>query len=223
VVVLRDGQEDVIYVEPVVLLDSMHAVQHDPLEQFGVVLDDRYDDRIIVWKVIPRSPAYYAGIRPGDVIVSFHGRRFSRPNQFIQAVQAIDPGEVDMQVLRGQRTRDLQIDVPQFQAQAGRRTAFRPQLDTPAEQRMERREDRLEDRIERREEGRGVVPALRNQLRNADVQVDTTPYGGPNVRIDGNPGIAPGAEVQVNPPGAPNVDVNVQPNNRGRLFPRLRP
>lgn len=70
VIVIRDGREEVIIVEPAVFVEELSYVENDPLEHFGVIVDDRYNDRIVVWRVVPRSPAYYAGIRAGDVIVS---------------------------------------------------------------------------------------------------------------------------------------------------------
>jgi C-terminal processing protease CtpA/Prc len=63
VVVMRDGREMPLYVDPIVIRERVTHVHVDPLEQFGIIIDDRYDDRIVVWRVIPRSPAFYAGIR----------------------------------------------------------------------------------------------------------------------------------------------------------------
>ena len=59
VIVSRDGREETIYVQPSVLTEDYEYADVNPLEQFGIVLDDRYNDRIVVWKIVPRSPAYY--------------------------------------------------------------------------------------------------------------------------------------------------------------------
>jgi hypothetical protein len=112
VIVLRDGREETIFVEPGLLTENY--VQVDPLEQFGVVLDDRYNDRIVVWRVIPRSPAYYAGVREGDVISTLSGRPYSTRTEFETGVRDLRSGEANLQVRRGDRNRDLTVDVPEF-------------------------------------------------------------------------------------------------------------
>ena len=80
VVVWRNNQQVPIWVEPWVLVqeDSSSTAQVDPLETYGVILDDRYQYPV-VWKVLPRTPAYYAGIRAGDVIVAWSGQHVSDP------------------------------------------------------------------------------------------------------------------------------------------------
>jgi len=160
VVVLRDNQEEVVYVQPNVLVDEYSNVQSDPLEEFGVVVDDRYDDRIVVWKVIPRSPAYYAGIRAGDVLVTFRGQPLASRQDFVRVVTNLDEGSVPVQVRRGDRTRDYAVDVPRMDNRAERRTAMRPNVDVerPNENREARIEDRRENRVENRNDNRPATP-----------------------------------------------------------------
>jgi len=129
VVVVRDGREQVIHVEPAQLVEEYQYVEHDPLENFGIVLDDRYDDRIVVWKVIPRSPAYYAGIRAGDVFSTFRGQPVTTRQDFERVITNVDDGNVPVQIRRGERTRDYTVDVPRFERRAERRTAMRPNYD----------------------------------------------------------------------------------------------
>jgi hypothetical protein len=59
VIVDRGGTQRTIYVEPSTLVEHYvsSSSNQDPLEQFGIVLDDRYNNRLVVWKVIPRTPA----------------------------------------------------------------------------------------------------------------------------------------------------------------------
>src|SRR5262249_33306802 len=92
-----------------------------PLEQFGVILDDRFDDRVVVWRVIPGSPAFYAGFQPGDVVTTLSGQPFRTRLAFERELSAMRPGESGFQVRRGDRLRDLVVDVPQLV-----RTADRP-------------------------------------------------------------------------------------------------
>ncbi len=72
-IVLRDGREDVVYLEPTVFYAD--ESYDDDYTYFGVVLDDRYPDRLIVLRVYPDSPAFIAGLREGDEITTFHGQR----------------------------------------------------------------------------------------------------------------------------------------------------
>jgi len=130
VIVLRDNREQTIYVEPDVLVDDREDTQVDSLEQFGIVLDDRYDDRVVVWRVIPRSPAYYAGFRAGDVIVTFGGRPYRTRTDFERGSREWKTGEANVQIRRGDRIRDLSVDVPNAD-------------------RSDRRNDRSENRTER--------------------------------------------------------------------------
>ena len=114
VIVFRDNREETIYVEPAVLIDDSDYVEVDPLERFGIILDDRYDDRIVVWRVTPRSPAYYAGFRPGDVIVTFSGRPYRTRTEFETGSRTWKTGDADVQIRRGDRTRDLSVQIPNF-------------------------------------------------------------------------------------------------------------
>jgi C-terminal processing protease CtpA/Prc len=159
VIVDRNGGEEVVWVEPTTLIEDYNYVENDPLENFGVVLDDRYDDRIVVWKVIPQSPAYYAGLRAGDVFTTFHGRPVTTRQDFVRIIGDLREGEVPVQVRRGERVRDFAVDVPRFEARSERRTAMRPNYDTTrAAQRQDNRQERREDRREDRGQG-GQVPA----------------------------------------------------------------
>jgi C-terminal processing protease CtpA/Prc len=115
VVVSRDGREETIYVQPSLLTEDYEYADENPLEQFGIVLDDRYNDRIVVWKVLPRTPAFYAGIREGDVITTFGDRPYHNRSEFEKALVGVKSGEANIQVRRGDKTRDLSVDVPDFE------------------------------------------------------------------------------------------------------------
>jgi hypothetical protein len=112
VLIWRKNKEMVITVEPALLREEYVAIRHDPLEDLGVVVDDRYDDRVVVWKVIPRSPAFYAGIRPGDVITRFGDHRVAARAGFGEIVADIHPGMLAIEVDRARRVRPIQIEVP---------------------------------------------------------------------------------------------------------------
>jgi hypothetical protein len=164
VVVMRGERRTTLYVEPIRLVEQVQTVQADPLEQFGIILDDRSTDRVLVWRVIPRSPAFYAGIQPGDVITTFHGQRVTSPDAFVQIVERVEPGTIAVEVNRDQRVRQLDVELSQFEGRTAARSALRPEFDDPSIERLsERREDRIEDRREMRfEDGDGyVVPPTR--------------------------------------------------------------
>jgi len=132
VVVSRNGTQRTVYVEPSTLVDHYHTSQYDPMQSFGLILDDRYNDRVVVWKTIPRTPAYYAGVRKGDVITSWDNTRVTRPDQLTQLVeQAEDSGnnEVQLTVYRGQQPRQLEVEFPQVASRVEPRTSYRPTLD----------------------------------------------------------------------------------------------
>jgi S1-C subfamily serine protease len=112
ILLVRKNKEMVVPVEPALLREHYLAVRHDPLEQLGLVLDDRYDDRVVVWKVIPRSPAFYAGIRSGDVITTWGDQRVVKRRAFTELVPSIRPGMVAVEVNRGSRVRPLRVEVP---------------------------------------------------------------------------------------------------------------
>jgi S1-C subfamily serine protease len=104
VIVLRDGSEQTLYVQPALLYDEI--AWYDPFWQYGLVMDDRYPDRLAVLRVYPRTPAYYAGLRAGDVIVSAGGDRIAAVSDFSRIIADAD-GPLALQVTRANRTREL--------------------------------------------------------------------------------------------------------------------
>ena len=110
--IVRKNKEMVLVVEPALLIEHYSVVRRDPLEQLGLVIDDRYDDRVVVWKVVPRSPAFYGGIRPGDVITRFGDQRVVERKVFGELVEKVQPGTVVVEVDRAKRLRPIRIDVP---------------------------------------------------------------------------------------------------------------
>ena len=142
VIVTRDGREETIQVDPALLLEDYGSTEVDPLEQLGIIVDDRYDDRIVVWRVIPRSPAYYAGIRAGDVLATLDSHRLGTRQELEKSVSALNPGEVGVEIRRGDRTREVTVDVPRFETRGERRTALRPNVENRVERRNERSDEK---------------------------------------------------------------------------------
>jgi C-terminal processing protease CtpA/Prc len=129
IVVLRDGQQQTLTLQPSVLKEGI--VNHDLLYQYGLVLDQRNPDRILVQRVFPRTPAYYAGIRQGDTIVGMAGRSLNNVNAFMQGLsQAVD--NVSLAVQRAGQTRDLEMQARVDNDESSVRTALKPNLDDPS-------------------------------------------------------------------------------------------
>lgn len=127
VIVLRGGQEQTIYMEPQTFITHINAPQTDPLEQLGLILDDRIQDKVVVWKVMPRSPAHYAGIRSSDAIISFNGQPVATPDELSDLAAKAEPGPIAVEVQRGERARQLEVD---FRTDVQARTALRPGYDS---------------------------------------------------------------------------------------------
>jgi predicted metalloprotease with PDZ domain len=128
VVVLRDGQQETLYIEPNVLHQHSTTFQMEPLEHFGIILDDRIENRVVIWRVLPRTPAFYAGLRAGDVITAFANRPVSSPQAFTQLALETKAGNVPIQISRNGRMRMIEADFPEIQT-GERYTAFRQNLD----------------------------------------------------------------------------------------------
>jgi membrane-associated protease RseP (regulator of RpoE activity) len=148
VIVLRDGSEQTLYVQPALLYDEI--AWYDPFWQYGLVIDDRAADRITVLRVYPRTPAYYAGLRAGDVIVSAGGDRIAAVTDFSRIISEAE-GPLALQVSRANRTREIQLDASGTVSGDSRAT-LRPEIRTEAE-------GRVEGRATGRAEGRkGTAP-----------------------------------------------------------------
>ena len=127
VVVMRDNREEVIVIQPAVLMQEVAA--YDPLWQYGIILDDRVTDRVVIQRVFPRTPAYYAGLRAGDTIVGLRGQRIAAVADFVRGLSSND-GQVALQINRGNQTRDIQLESSSsFDSDV--RTTLRPQIDDP--------------------------------------------------------------------------------------------
>lgn len=65
---------------------------------------------VMVKQVIEGSPAFEAGLRSFDVILSLNGERVERVNRLLQRIARLKPGEeVTLRVARGAREVDLQL------------------------------------------------------------------------------------------------------------------
>jgi len=162
VLVVRKNKEQVILVDPAVLQNEYLVVRQDPTERFGLVVDDRYDDRIVVWKVIPRSPAFYAGLRSGDVITKFRGQPIAARKAFVESFTTLEPGPVAVEVRRGERVRPLEVDLPREW-----------NVSSIDERSDDRRQDSRDARIDERSERRDAVREDRREGARDDRRTET--------------------------------------------------
>jgi S1-C subfamily serine protease len=79
-------------------------------DQLGVSTDRG----AVVARMSRSTPAYDAGIRPGDVIVAFNGKPVDDPGQFLRMLaDAPIKSTATVTVLRGDRRVDLKVPVEQ--------------------------------------------------------------------------------------------------------------
>jgi len=168
IVVWRDGREEVVYFEPdVIYTDDVDTVQTSyayDVDRFGVVLDDSYDDRIVVTKVLPNTPAYTAGLRAGDVITTWHGEPVSSRRDFVRVIERAEPGTVNFEYQRNDRTVRADANL--------RRDTFRNERQADrAERRVSRDANRATD-IRTGEQVRQPAPGTTAPERRVDRQQD---------------------------------------------------
>jgi len=106
VIVDRNGQQQTLTIQPSAIMQGVTA--HDPLFQTGLLVDQRNPNQIIVDRVFPRTPAFYAGLRPGDVITGINGQPASSLSNLSQMLQS-GAGNLALQVNRNGQTRDLTL------------------------------------------------------------------------------------------------------------------
>jgi C-terminal processing protease CtpA/Prc len=133
VIVDRSGTQRTIYVEPSTLVEHYvsSSSSSDPLEKFGLVLDDRYNNQLVVWKVTPRTPAYYAGVRASDLITAWNNQRVTTKDQLVRALQNASEGdEVWLTVTRNRQQRRLEAEITgDVATRTEARTTYRPVLE----------------------------------------------------------------------------------------------
>jgi S1-C subfamily serine protease len=111
---------------------------------------------VIVTEVLPNTPAEQAGLREGDVITKVDDQDISSPEDLREAIQNAGPGhEVQMDVMRGQRHRELTARLEQGSAEFGRDFyGVSPMEQNREIQRLQQRIQQLERRLRRLEQNR---------------------------------------------------------------------
>lgn len=102
------------------------GVQTQPLNfELAKMLKAPTTDGVVVTHVSPNTPAWQAGLKPGDVIVEINDVPIRTLNQFLLALERIEPGKnQELTVLRRGKTVQLQF-IP-TQRPVERQTTYRP-------------------------------------------------------------------------------------------------
>jgi membrane-associated protease RseP (regulator of RpoE activity) len=186
VIVLRDGREEIVYLEPTVFYAD--ESYDDDYTYFGVVLDDRYPDRLIVLRVYPDSPAFIAGLREGDEITTFHGQRLKTRADLGRVLHGIEPGNVDFEF-----SHDRQV--VRAQAKFNERVAAREKTSAGANDGRP-----ADNRSPQSDRQPGAAP-------NPQPAAPSAPNVAPNRPPEVRPGAAPGGQ----PPAPRNAPGGRQP------------
>lgn len=103
VVVVRDDVEETLYVEPALLVERLAETRPDPLRAYGFTVDASDPEKLVVARVGLRTPAFIAGLRPGDEIVTFDARKPLTVDELAAYLADAGADPVTLQVRRGER------------------------------------------------------------------------------------------------------------------------
>lgn len=207
VVVLRNGQQQTLVLQPAGLTQGI--VNYDPFYQYGLVIDDSRPNQYVVQRVYPRTPAYYAGIRVGDVVTTYGGQRITSLDTFSQSLARAD-GQIALGVTRNGQARNIQLDAIGNE-QASARTTLRPNFDAEAGATARLNDRNNNDRAQ-------------GEARTDNTLRDGAPAGdqrreAPATRPSTIPGSTPAAAP---PAAAPTVPNSAPTNNLDNPVPQAR-
>jgi len=198
ILIVRNGQQHALTLSPSAITQGV--VNHDPLYRYGLVIDDSKPGQIIVQRVYPRTPAYYAGLRQGDVITTFGGQRVTSLQAFTQGLNQANVA-IPMQITRSGQTRDIQLDAI-GPVDNSFRTALRPNVDVSAGSAV------VETRV-------GTAPAPLPAPSSATIRIpdsDLAPARVPDSGIPVSPSVTvPAPAVTLPTPAVPATPTVVAP------------
>jgi len=123
IVIDRNGATQTLAIQPSAVMGGSAAF--DPLFQAGLTLNQTDPNHLVVSQVFPRTPAFYAGLRAGDVINQVNGNPISSPAALTQALSG-GGGVLSLEVNRNGQTRQLNLE----SIDTATRTAMRPNFNT---------------------------------------------------------------------------------------------
>jgi S1-C subfamily serine protease len=146
VVVVRDDIEQTLMVEPALLVERLALLRSDPLRPYGFSVDLSAEETMVVTRVSPRTPAFIAGLKPGDVIVKFNDRKPLTAGEFAAYLDEAATDPVALTVRR-----DGRLTALEWEADIAMDSTSSPSTTTtvPDRKRLERM-SRLREREEMR-------------------------------------------------------------------------
>jgi membrane-associated protease RseP (regulator of RpoE activity) len=111
-IVARGGQQYSLLLKSASLMDAM--VPLDPYYQTGFLIDEqdpqRTPERTKVQRVFPATLAFYAGLKPGDVITSLNDHPLAAPTDLTKALRR--GGRLNLLVTRNNQPRNITLMIP---------------------------------------------------------------------------------------------------------------
>jgi predicted metalloprotease with PDZ domain len=106
-VVIRDRQPQTLALNGSAVMRGVATP--DPLYQAGLIIDERNRTLLIVQRVFPCTPAFYAGLRQADVITSINGQPISSLAELTKPLRL--GGNLSLLVTRNEQTRQMTMSV----------------------------------------------------------------------------------------------------------------
>jgi len=127
VVVKRNGEQKSLSINTKPFVEE-HMNSDDRLHDLGLVLDESDANHVKVQSVTPKSPAFYGGMRSGDVITRFNGQRINAIKDLVLSIASATGGTTSIDVTRNGGSRSLDVEVPNTHQGDQARTALKPPL-----------------------------------------------------------------------------------------------
>src|SRR5262245_17819664 len=109
VVIMRHGQQQTLSINSKPFVDE-HLNSDNSLHDFGLVLDESDPTHLRVQTVIPRSPAFYGGMKPGDLITRFNGERINAVKDLVQSIANLAGNTTSVEIRRNGGSRSLDVE-----------------------------------------------------------------------------------------------------------------
>jgi len=95
---------------------TIQSLTPELAKQFNIV----EETGVLVGDIVEGSPAEKAGLKRGDVIFEFEGKKIDDPNQLRNMVASVVPGsEVEAKIIRDNRTLPVNITISEMPAEMG--------------------------------------------------------------------------------------------------------
>jgi S1-C subfamily serine protease len=107
-VIARGAQQLSLTLKSSAVMDAV--VPLDPYYQTGFLVDEYDSERTTVQRVFPATLAFYAGLKPGDVITSLNDRQLAAPTELTKALRR--GGRLNLTAIRNGQPRHFTLMIP---------------------------------------------------------------------------------------------------------------